>query len=119
MVLWLPLQGFAAVAMPFCKHAMHATQSISPAHVHPGQQAAAHHPHHLGAAASGNIHHPGSAALDCSDCGACHLACAPAVLSAQRDLLASGGERYTPVSSSVPLPFIPERHQRPPLAAVA
>ena len=29
MILWLPLQGFAAVAMPFCKHALHAPGSES------------------------------------------------------------------------------------------
>lgn len=123
MVLWLPLQGFAAVAMPFCKHAMHGTQSIAPGHGHPGQQAVAEHAHHRAAATSEHgtppsPHTHGSVGLDCNDCGACHLACAPAVLPAQKDLLVVSGEHYPEVSPSVPPLFIPEQHKRPPLAAV-
>jgi hypothetical protein len=129
LILWLPLQGFAAVAMPFCKHAMHGTQTTL-SHAHPAQQAVAGHAHHGTMVATENgpttengspssAHHQSSAGLDCSDCGACHLACAPAVLPAQRDVLAVGGEHYNPASPSLPSLFNPERHQRPPLATVA
>jgi len=123
MVLWLPLQGFAAVAMPFCKHAMHGMASIGAGNGHAGQQTVAQHAHHRPGittdGATPGTHHQGSVGLDCNDCGACHLACAPAVLPAQRDLVAMGGKHYTPVSPSIPPLFVPEQHKRPPLAAIA
>lgn len=123
IVLWLPLQGFAAVTMPFCKHAMHGPQSIVAGDGHLGEQAVADHAHHRAAVtaddAAPGTHHQGSIGLDCNDCGACHLACAPAVLPAQPAVLAVGGEHYTPVSPSFPPLFVPEQRNRPPLAAVA
>jgi hypothetical protein len=39
------------------------------------------------------------------------------VLPAQRDVLAAGGEHYTPVSPSFPPLFVPEQRKPPPLAA--
>ena len=109
--------------MPFCKHAMHGMESIASGDGHTGQQAVSDHAHHHAAlttdGATPGTHHLGSVGLDCNDCGACHLACAPAVLPAQRDLVAMGGKHYTPVSPSIPPLFVPERRKRPPLAAVA
>jgi hypothetical protein len=68
LLLWLPLQAIAAVAMPFCAHAS------SPAAMH----ANGNHDHHPDEPHSGPHQHAGSL-QDCSGSGACNLACAPAV----------------------------------------
>ena len=77
LILWLPLQGIAAVAMPFCAHGVGAQDAFTEQVGH-SHHAHAHHP---GAEA-----HPGQqpastkhSDLGCNGCGPCHLACAPAV----------------------------------------
>ena len=89
LVLWLPLQGTAAVAMPFCNHpltdAAHVVPGPEPGH-HDGlaPSALAKHEHRaamVNAASSGRVA-PATAHLACNDCGACHLACAPAAPAA-------------------------------------
>jgi hypothetical protein len=77
IMLWLPLQAVAAVAMPFCRHAMAdpgATANLS-ADVNAlhAAHSAGQHPQHGGAHAPADGDH----GLSCNDCGACHLACAP------------------------------------------
>jgi hypothetical protein len=77
LMLWLPLQAIAAVSMPFC--AGGGIGSTAPASVH------THHQHDASAPASGHHghQHEEGAASDglqpCNNCGACNLACAPAV----------------------------------------
>lgn len=64
---WLPLQPVAALAMPFCDHGQSEQVHSSAAHAGHG------HTHdHGGEQTSGARMLPG-----CSDCGPCHLACAP------------------------------------------
>jgi hypothetical protein len=113
MMLWLPLQGFAASAMPFCGHAMHRAAA---AH-------AAEHAHHSMHAAH-SMHHdqqpPGEGArLHCDNCGACNLPCSPAVPAhtAAHQVLA----RYA-YNDRVPAMrrlFIPEQPLPPPLITLA
>ncbi len=77
-MLWLPLQAIAAVSMPFCPHGGMAGVAQTSAH--------AHHHHDDTAAGSGHHgspygdQHPAAGSLQqCNNCGACNLACAPAV----------------------------------------
>jgi hypothetical protein len=129
MILWLPLQGFAAVAMPFCKHAFHApgpasieTQASVDAGAHDSHQGtpapAAAHQHHDGHV---GMHHHGNSTTGpgCDDCGACNLACSPAVPSSPQIVEAIGAESFTQISPAFPPVFVPEQRKRPPLDAIA
>lgn len=78
LILWLPLQGMAMVAMPFCKHA-------APLDWSDGAGILAMHSH--GDVASDRVRHhdgydthydgaPDHSASACDQCELCHLACA-------------------------------------------
>jgi hypothetical protein len=123
IALWLPVQGYGAVAMPFCKHGTQAPAAMAghdvdhAAHAHSGHGAGTDH-RHAGA------HHDGSqpatgehAGLACNDCGACHLACAPAISALGLVSATIGGNVFEPVPAISPHDFYPERLQRPPLPA--
>jgi ferredoxin len=129
MILWLPLQGFAAVAMPFCKHGFHASasehmtaQSLVHAgtqHVHRSAQSTSDsHQHH---AAHAGTHDQGgsSGSLACNDCGACHLACSPAAPTSASAVEPVGAQSFTQFSPTFPPLFVPEQRTPPPLAAIA
>ena len=120
LVLWLPLQGIASVAMPFCRHAesadaatsvgsdAHAADHASAVHLGDSQH---HHPH--GDDPKGVDY---GFALSCNDCGACHLACAPAMTSALWGALAlPPALQRISVDPPPPLAFVPEQPKRPPL----
>jgi hypothetical protein len=121
MILWLPVQGYAAIAMPFCEHAMHAASAghASMQGGGPGNDAL-EHAHHGAvwssehASPTGPDHH--STAVDCNDCGACHLACSPAAPPVQHELAPAQRERFALVSPALPPLFVPEQPKRPPLA---
>src|SRR3982750_2113905 len=74
MMFWLPLQGFAAVAMPFCDHVTHRAATAD-AHAHHSM----HHAHAGHGMQDHQLPPEGSATLDCDNCGACNLACTPVV----------------------------------------
>jgi hypothetical protein len=126
MILWLPVQGYAAIAMPFCQHAMHgapvghipvaAAQGVgdgnTPDHAHHSAVSSSEH-----ASPAGNHHD--SPAADCNDCGVCHLACSPAVSPVQYALAPAQRERFALISPAAPPLFIPEQPKRPPLGTVA
>jgi hypothetical protein len=125
LMFWLPIQGYAAIAMPFCKHA---TQGTGVGHTSAFTQHvfkhgdATNHAHHGVASAEhelppGTHHHSG--ALDCNDCGACHLACSPALPPVEHELATAQRERFISVSPSLPPLFVPEQPKRPPLSTVA
>ena len=116
LLAWLPVQGIAAVAMPFCRHAMHQ----APVDVHAG--------HHHGGSGNGVGHHAdhGSSTLDevpstasvlnCNDCGACQLACAPAAPPAALAFaLPPALAGVFALDPPEPRAFVPEQPQRPPL----
>ena len=123
MILWLPLQGFAAVAMPFCKHGFHASAHATwqpPAdtetrHVRSGAQGASDsHLHHT-LHANAHQHDGFTSGLACNDCGMCHLACsplAPTSLSAIERVCARCFIQFSP---ALPRAFVPEQHTPPPL----
>ena len=99
VMLWLPLQGMAAVVMPFCKQA------------HPA--AAGHADHH---AHQAQDQHRLPASHACDDCGVCHLACAPAVPSEAALSLAPPATEHATFEPRGQPRFIPDQPQRPPLA---
>lgn len=115
MMLWLPLQGFTAVAMPFCEHAMHgsaATESGADAH--------AGHGHHTGNPPTTDAHHIGGGALfACNDCGVCHLACTPAAPSSTPGVDSDCTYAYSQRAPARPPLFIPEQPKHPPLSVRA
>jgi hypothetical protein len=115
LMLWLPLQAVAAVSMPFCAHA--------------GSRDAAHaavpeRHHHTGSMPGSDGHgqeqsdqhrHPAAGSLQqCNDCGACNLACAPAVpASVVLALAAPATVEPDFLAQSCGL-FVPEQPQPPP-----
>jgi hypothetical protein len=104
LIGWLPLQPMAALAMPFCQHG---TQPSAMEHDHASVHHAGHEPQHT----DGQAGH-----LACSDCGACHLACAP-VLTVSLTLSAHVPARRFDLSPPlVPAAFAPEQPHPPPLA---
>jgi len=124
--LWLPLQGYGAVVMPFCQQHGMATGGAS--HSEPS------HEHHSGHSGHG-IHQESSAdpagvahseqdggdatnGLACNNCGACHLACSPAIaaIAPVADLI--GDSILEPLPADSPHFFYPEQLQRPPLSAL-
>jgi hypothetical protein len=99
VVLWLPLQGMAAVVMPFCKQAQPAAAGHAPPHEHQ----------------AGKQHQP-PVLHGCDDCGVCHLACAPGVpseVALTLELTATGPARF---KAQAPPRFVPDQPRRPPLA---
>jgi hypothetical protein len=112
LMLWLPVQAVAAVAMPFCPHGGAADAGAS-----------SHEHHHPDSSTPASEHHgsrhsnPDTAAgglQQCNNCGACNLACAPAVPASE---VALSEVRVTvqPVflATSFEL-FIPDQPQPPP-----
>lgn len=123
IVLWLPLQAYGAVAMPFCKHgpAMPVSLAAVPAHAdaqhgHEGHAGMPHHDHEADRQPADST--DGQAGLGCNDCGACQLACAPLIFSALPHVAAAGSPDYDspPVESLTSVS--PKQLQRPPLAAL-
>jgi len=114
MILWLPLHGFAAVAMPFCQHANASGNAAEPHAQHGG------HDHHQAATASPTgAQHASSGLLACNDCGACHLACTPAAPSSALAVDSGATYAYSERSAALPPLFIPEQPHHPPLFAHA
>ena len=128
IALWLPLQGYGAVAMPFCQHSMAAASA------HPGNAGHSQHQHdghsdmtrgdaQDSSSQSGDADSPQTAVvgeasgLACNNCGACHLACAPAILAIVSVPLLIAGSVLESALADSPHLFYPEQPQRPPLPA--
>lgn len=125
IALWLPLQGYGAVAMPFCEHgpAMPDSSVAVSAHMgtqngHQGTSGVASHEHEADAqAASWGGSTDKHAGLGCNDCGACQLACAPLIVSTLTYFATTGSPAYDPLPVASLTSFSPEQLQRPPLPA--
>lgn len=119
MALWLPMQGYAAVVMPFCQHSLAGNQS------HAGHEGTAAQPHeghtHHHAENSGagtpQAHTGHASGLACNDCGACHLACSPAIAAAVTLQVRVEASVYEPVPAVTVHLFYPEQPLHPPLTA--
>jgi ferredoxin len=113
LMLWLPLQAVAAVSMPFCPHS--GTAGVAQTSVH------AHHQHEDSTPVSGHHgsqrgdQHPPAGALEqCNNCGACNLACAPAVPVSAVLLSGTAITVQPDFSAHSPALFIPDQPQPPP-----
>ncbi len=124
--LWLPLQGYGAVAMPFCQqHGMAAAgtklANTSQEHhgAHSGHMAHKHSP--TDGAGISHAEHGGSDAasgLVCNNCGACHLACSSAIPAIAPVAVLIGDSVLEPSPADSPRFFYSEQLQRPPLSAL-
>ena len=116
-MLWLPVQGFAAVAMPFCQHALGHSGAVqtkdAPSDHHQ------HNHHHEKDSGNSDQSNGLPIGLSCNDCGSCHLACSPVVPCAVVAVLPSWGHVYNPLLLASDSLFIPEQLKPPPLAAIA
>lgn len=120
MSLWLPLQGMAAVTMPFCKHSMTVSRAGAHAVEHPvahGEQTAHDHDAHHAQMAHGVGHDATQSLAACDDCGQC-------ALSGASTLPAAGFQASSALTAaapySIPSAFadvVPHRLNRPPLLA--
>jgi hypothetical protein len=105
MLLWLPLQGYAAQSMTSCqKHHNHARLAEST------PQPGCH-----------GQHHPDTqtlvkASLACDDCASCHLIAQPALRVTPLSLGLDTVKPPQSLSEVSFLLFFPEQPQRPPLA---
>lgn len=124
MATWLPLQGYGAVAMPFCERAAGTENPMEANEVHAGHGASlqdgSSHDHGAGHAdshASGSADQPNS--LDCSNCSPCHLACAPAIVVAPPLVLEMGRSRFAPPLEASMTSVSAERLKRPPRPALS
>jgi hypothetical protein len=118
VLMWLPLQGVAAIAMPFCRQA-DAPLAVGDAsggdHDHHGHHGD-HHSQHDGDDHTAPAPSDDGIPLTCNDCGPCHLACAPAAVSAGTGAVVAVFTTERPFGEpSKPRAFIPEQPKRPPL----
>ena len=134
LVLWLPAQGYGAVAMPFCQHGMGGGTSVlqgndSDHSRHQRQGHSSHttqpeHSEHFAGTTqsshdTGNVSADPNGILGCDNCGTCHLACAPAISAIAPLYLLVGTADLEPAPADAPYSFYPEQLQRPPLLALA
>ena len=124
IALWLPLQGYGAVTMPFCEHGMGVAANAADSG-HRGDHSIAHPGHGVAAQGHHATHHSvhsetatdKGSTLACNNCGACHLACSPLLLSAPIVLAVAETADFETKPSQSFLSFSPEQLQRPPLPA--
>ncbi len=107
LLLWFPLQGFAAPGMSFCRHN----------HVPPPAMQATMQYHHAGHDCD---HHQNTSCAkhqtQCDDCGYCHLAGAPALLHTPTGLSDNASFSFKFAFETHFPQFFPEQPQRPPHA---
>lgn len=125
--LWLPLQGYAAVAMPFCERSMATASRLGETAGHSEHHHDGHAGHKVQAdapsdtAGISHANHVGNddvGGLGCNNCGTCHLACSPAISAVVPVYLSIGGSVLESAPVVAPHFFYPELLQRPPLSAL-
>lgn len=107
VMLWLPLQGFAATNMSICQHQEQTVQQVQHAMMHAAHDGGHTHP--------GIDQHPAKSDLSCDNCAMCHMCSAmgiPAVAAAFN--IKSTSPVVISTSTGFSLVF-PELPQRPPL----
>jgi hypothetical protein len=122
IALWLPLQGYGAVAMPFCEHGPSMPDSTAAvfahAAAHDGDKGHVGMPNHDHAANHDADNFSGThAGLGCNDCGACQLACAPLIFATVPHFACTGSPVYDPLPIASLTSISPEQLQRPPVPA--
>jgi ferredoxin len=124
--LWLPVQGYGAIAMPFCQQ--HGMAGAGASHTGASHEQHAGHSDHMAhhdspsdAAGISHAEHAGddaASSLTCNNCGACHLACSPAISAISSIAVLTGRSVLEPSPADSPHFFYPEQLQRPPLSAL-
>jgi len=105
LLLWLPLQGFAATGMTFCRH------NHTPPVAVQAETQVNHEGHDCGHMQDQTSATP---QMQCDDCGNCHLGGAPALLHTLTGLSDSASYAFNfAFDTHFPL-FFPEQPQRPP-----
>ena len=110
LMLWLPLQGYAATMMPFCARGQHDQQAAHQMQ----QQAQGKHDAH-----AGHDQHHGSSNTPCDNCSLCHLCSAMALPSFADQLHIKPDQYFAVPSQAAYSPIFLEQPQRPPLAQTA
>lgn len=107
LLLWLPLQGFAAVEMSFCRHD----------HTQPPAMQAGMQVHHDGHDCGHDQDAPSATPqTQCDNCGYCHLGGAPALLPAPAGLSDNASFSFKFAFDTHFPPLFSEQPQRPPHA---
>ena len=124
--LWLPVQGYCAVAMPFCQQ--QGMAAAGAAHTEPSQEHHVDHSGHMahndsptdatGISHSEHTSSDATSGLACNNCGACHLACSPAIAAIAPVAVLIGDFVLESSPADSPHFFYPEQLQRPPLSAL-
>lgn len=122
MSLWLPLQGMAAVVMPFCQHSLNGQRTDVPA-AQSHSAHANHHAHavHAGHDIGGSTHAKADSApllSACDNCGQCHLSCAftlPSPAFPEADRVSFAAPSFV---QELPRGVVPRRLHPPPLPAL-
>jgi hypothetical protein len=125
IALWMPLQGYGAVAMPFCEHGPAMPDSSIAVFAHGGAQdghqghtGVPHHEHEADPQSTSSDNSTDKhASLGCNDCGACQLACAPLIVATVTNFSTIGSPVYDPTPVATVISISPEQLQRPPLPA--
>lgn len=106
LLLWLPLQGFAAAGMSFCRH-----DHTPPAAMQEMDHQAMHQGHDCCPQSDTDA---GSSQNLCDDCGYCHLGAAPALLPTAAALHGEATFSFKFTLHSAFSLFYPEQPHRPP-----
>jgi hypothetical protein len=113
LMLWFPVQGWAAVAMPMCLHESSPNTRMdgadSPSAVADGPDG--HCNHHAPEA-------PAQSTAQCDDCAACHLAHTPTLTPPPPVLQCAAPAQRAESGLIFYYQLFPEQPQRPPLSFV-
>jgi len=113
LLLWLPLQGFAASGMAFCRH----EQKQPEHHMMQGMHGCCHEQMQMAEPSPQPDQHSHHHGANCDNCGYCHLSSFTALPAVAPLFAASRVTRFPSFAIIHPASYIPEQLQRPPLAA--
>lgn len=114
VLLWLPVQGYAAGFMPFACHKQDAAPTVSAPHESGHHDAHAHHATQETAPADGLNHD-----VACDDCNLCQLCGAPALTALPQDGAAPQHDGIALTTTYLLQSFIPPLPHRPPRVRLA
>lgn len=108
IMLWLPLQGFAATSMSVCQRNMQPAQAAQHDMLHAAHDAGGEHHDH--------DHHPATGDLSCDNCAMCHMCGAMGIPAVTASLnIKPASHIHTPVPARFSQVYLAQP-QRPPLA---
>lgn len=108
IMLWLPLQGFAATSMSVCQRNEQPAQQTQHDMMHAAHDAGSEHP--------GHNQHPAKGDLTCDNCAMCHMCSAMGIPTISAALnIKPASHINTPALTRFSQVYL-EQPQRPPLA---